>query len=231
MAVAKYRTAQDGNARSLPTCVDLGGGLLGASRPALLTKRAIDIGLSLFGLVALAPVLMAVALAVRLSSPGPAFFVQERIGRGGKPFKMLKIRSMYVDAERQRKHYEALNERDGPVFKLRKDPRVTTVGRVLRRFSIDELPQLANVLRGEMSLVGPRPPLPSEYSTYGERERRRLLVTPGITCIWQVSGRSNIDFSTWVEMDLAYIRSWSLLLDVSLLARTIPAVLGGRGAY
>ncbi|MGH8902936.1 MAG: sugar transferase [Egibacteraceae bacterium] len=205
--------------------------MLGASRPALLTKRAIDIGLSLFGLVALAPVLMAVALAVRLSSPGPAFFVQERIGRGGKPFKMLKIRSMYVDAERQRKHYEALNERDGPVFKLRKDPRVTTVGRVLRRFSIDELPQLANVLRGEMSLVGPRPPLPSEYSTYGERERRRLLVTPGITCIWQVSGRSNIDFSTWVEMDLAYIRSWSLLLDVSLLARTIPAVLGGRGAY
>ncbi|MGH8895898.1 MAG: sugar transferase [Egibacteraceae bacterium] len=214
-----------------PAVGDLEGGLLDAPRAALLAKRAIDVVLSLLALVALAPVLTAAVVAVLLSSPGPVLFVQERVGRGGKPFKMLKIRSMYADAERQRERYEALNECDGPVFKLRNDPRITPVGRILRKFSIDELPQLANVLRGEMSLVGPRPPLPSELITYTEYERRRLLVTPGITCIWQVSGRSNIDFSSWVELDLAYIRSWSLWLDLVLLARTIPAVLSGRGAY
>ncbi|MGH8884946.1 MAG: sugar transferase [Egibacteraceae bacterium] len=224
-------TGQDGNGRSLLTPVDLAGGLLDASRAALLAKRTIDIALSLFALAVLTPVLTVAVVAAWLSSPGPALFVQERIGRGGKPFKMLKIRSMYADAERQRDRYEALNESDGPVFKLRKDPRVTPVGRVLRKFSIDELPQLVNVLRGEMSLVGPRPPLPKEVSAYGEIERRRLLVTPGITGVWQVSGRSNIDFANWVEMDLAYIRSWSLWLDLSLLVRTIPAVLSGRGAY
>lgn len=225
------RTIQDGDTLCLPAIGDLKGGLLGASRAALLAKRAIDIVFSLLALLALAPVLITAVGAVRLWSPGPVLFVQERIGRGGKPFKMLKIRSMYADAERHRERYEALNECHGPVFKLRKDPRVTPVGRVLRKLSIDELPQLVNVLRGEMSLVGPRPPLPHEVSTYGDLERCRLLVTPGITGIWQVSGRSDIDFSNWVEMDLAYIRSWSLWLDLTLLARTIPAVLTGRGAY
>lgn len=222
---------QDGNVQLRPTSADLEGGLLDASRAALLAKRGMDVVLSLIALVVLAPVLIVAMVAVRVSSPGPALFVQERIGRGGKPFKMLKIRSMYVDAERQRECYEALNECTGPVFKLHNDPRVTTVGRVLRKFSLDELPQLVNVLRGEMSLVGPRPPLPAEWATYGDFERRRLLVTPGITCIWQISGRSDIDFSNWVEMDLAYIRSWSLWLDLALLLRTIPAVLSARGAY
>lgn len=222
---------QDGNVQLRPTSEGLEGGLLYASRAALFAKRGMDIVLSLIALVVLAPILIAAMVAVRLSSPGPALFVQERIGLGGKPFKMLKIRSMHADAERQRERYEALNECDGPVFKLRRDPRITTVGRVLRKFSLDELPQLVNVLRGEMSLVGPRPPLPVEWATYGDLERRRLLVTPGITGIWQVSGRSDIDFSEWIEMDLAYIRSWSLWLDLALLVRTIPAVLSGRGAY
>lgn len=224
-------TGRDGNTLFLSAVGYLEGGLLGAPRAALIAKRAIDIAFSLLALLVLAPILMVAVVAVWLSSPGPAVFVQERIGRAGKPFKMLKIRSMYAEAERQRNHYEALNECEGPVFKLRQDPRVTPVGRVLRKFSIDELPQLVNVLRGEMSLVGPRPPLPHEVSMYGDLERCRLLVTPGITCIWQVSGRSNINFSNWVEMDLAYIQSWSLWLDWTLLARTIPAVLSGRGAY
>ena len=194
-------------------------------------KRAMDLVGSSFLLLLLLPVMAVSAAAIRLSSPGPAIFVQVRVGRNGEPFRMLKFRSMRMNAHADRVDVAHLNEASGPLFKIREDPRLTRVGKALRRLSIDELPQLFNVLRGDMSLVGPRPPLPEEYSTYGPLQRQRLAVKPGITCIWQVSGRSDLDFDTWVELDLEYIASWSLLLDVKILLRTIPAVFSGRGAY
>jgi exopolysaccharide biosynthesis polyprenyl glycosylphosphotransferase len=197
----------------------------------LAVKRAMDIVGSSLGLVLLSPVLLIAALAVALTSSGPIFFIQERVGRAGHPFRMYKFRSMTTDAVERRIDHEHANERSGPIFKIRRDPRITSVGRILRKLSIDELPQLINVVRGDMSLVGPRPPLPSEFRRYGPREMQRLSVTPGMTCTWQVSGRSEIDWYEWVEMDLEYIKTWSLLLDVKLLLLTVPAVLSGRGAY
>ncbi len=195
-------------------------------------KRAVDIVGSLTGLLLLSPLLFSAAVAVKVSSPGPVFYVSERVGRGGRPFRMMKFRSMVHGAHGTRGHHGHLNIHDsGPVFKIRDDPRVTGVGRLLRRWSIDELPQLWNVLRGDMSVVGPRPPLPEEFLHYGPREQRRLEVKPGVTCIWQVSGRSDVDFETWVDMDIAYIETWSLRLDARLLARTVAAVFSGRGAY
>jgi lipopolysaccharide/colanic/teichoic acid biosynthesis glycosyltransferase len=209
-----------------------GTGLLHAGRMALLAKRAVDVVGATLGLLLFAPVLLATAVAVRLTSKGTVFFVQERVGRGGQPFRMIKFRSMYSNSHHRKLIYLHRNEATGPIFKLRKDPRVTPVGRLIRKTSIDELPQLINVLRGEMSLVGPRPPLPEEYATYRPRERRRVLVTPGITCIWQVSGRSTIaDFQRWVDLDLEYIRTWTFSLDLVLLLRTILAVLSTRGAW
>jgi lipopolysaccharide/colanic/teichoic acid biosynthesis glycosyltransferase len=207
-------------------------GLLHAGRIALLAKRVVDVVGAALGLLVFAPVLLATALAVRLTSKGPVFYVHERIGRGERPFRMIKFRSMHTNTHDHRIIYLDRNEASGPIFKLRKDPRVTPVGRIIRKTSIDELPQLINVLRGEMSLVGPRPPLPEEYATYGPRERRRMLVTPGITCIWQVSGRSTIaDFQRWVDLDLEYIQTWTFSLDLVLLLRTIVAVLSTRGAW
>ncbi|MGZ6544640.1 MAG: sugar transferase [Actinomycetota bacterium] len=206
-------------------------GLLDAALWQLAVKRGIDIVLSVIALALLSPILLAVALLVKLTSGGPIFYVQERVGRGGGPFMIVKFRSMYQDAHDQRNAHAHRNMHDGPIFKIRDDPRVTPVGRAIRRLSIDELPQLFNVLKGDMSLVGPRPPLPEEFLHYGEREQQRLFVKPGVTCIWQVSGRSDLDFDTWVDMDLEYIRTWSLRLDVKLLAKTVPAVLTGRGAY
>lgn len=197
----------------------------------LVVKRAMDIVGSALVLTLFTPVMLLTSLAILATSPGRVLFVQERLGRDGRPFRMLKFRSMYEDAEARRAELADLNECAGPVFKVRRDPRVTPVGRLLRKLSLDELPQLVNVLRGDMSLVGPRPPLPQEYAFYGPRERQRLAVKPGLTCIWQVSGRSDLDFDTWVEMDLAYIRDWSLRLDIRLLLQTIPAVVSGRGAY
>jgi len=212
--------------------VDLVGvGLTGAKSWQLFLKRTMDIVGSSVTLVVLSPVLALAAIAVLVTSPGPIFFVQERIGRGGRPFRMYKFRSMRKDADKVRDLHEHSNERSGPIFKIRKDPRITHVGRLLRKLSIDELPQLVNVVRGDMSLVGPRPPLPGEFRRYRAREMQRLSVTPGMTCIWQVSGRSEIDFSDWVELDLEYIRTWSLRLDLKLLLLTIPAVISGRGAY
>jgi exopolysaccharide biosynthesis polyprenyl glycosylphosphotransferase len=202
-----------------------------AAQWQLFAKRGMDIVGSLLVLVLLSPVLLIAALGVLMSSPGPILFVQERIGRGGRPFRMYKFRSMTHDAADRRIHHEHANERTGPIFKIRRDPRITPVGRILRKLSIDELPQLVNVLRGEMSLVGPRPPLPGEFRRYGVREMQRLSVTPGMTCIWQVRGRSEVDWDEWIELDLEYIRTWSLLLDLKLLFLTIPAVLSGRGAY
>ncbi len=206
-------------------------GLLADAALKLGVKRAVDIVGSLVLLVGLVPVFLVVAVLVRMTSRGPILYSQERLGLGGRPFRLWKFRSMYRDAEQRQAEVAALNEVDGPVFKIRRDPRVTPVGRVLRKLSIDELPQLLNVLWGEMSLVGPRPPLKSEYDAYTPLQRQRLLVKPGLTCIWQVSGRSDLDFDTWMEMDLAYIRDWTLWLDIKILIRTLPAVLSGRGAY
>jgi exopolysaccharide biosynthesis polyprenyl glycosylphosphotransferase len=198
--------------------------------PAVLAKRAFDLTASALALLALAPLLASIALAVRATSPGPVLFRQRRLGLHGRPFTLLKFRTMHLGAEALLPALAARNEADGPVFKLRDDPRVTRLGRLLRRASLDELPQLWNVLRGEMSVVGPRPPLPSEVRAYARWQRRRLSVKPGLTCTWQVSGRSDVGFDRWMEMDLAYIDGWSLWTDLAIVARTIPAVLLGRGA-
>jgi exopolysaccharide biosynthesis polyprenyl glycosylphosphotransferase len=206
-------------------------GLLGAWWWQLAAKRALDVVGSVALLLVLTPVLVAVAVAVGLTSPGPILYRQRRVGRDGAPFTMLKFRSMVRNAHNDRDLHHADNEMSGPVFKIREDPRVTRVGRAIRRMSLDELPQLLNVLVGSMSLVGPRPALPEECAHYSEREMGRLAVKPGITCLWQVSGRSDVDFETWVEMDLEYIRTWSLRADIKLLLKTIPAVVSGKGAY
>lgn len=206
-------------------------GLLVAAPWQLVVKRTIDVAVSLAFLLLLLPVLVLIGGAVRLTSAGPALYVQERMGRDGRPFRMYKFRSMRVRHGLTRDELLALNEVRGPVFKIRQDPRLTRVGRWLRSSSLDELPQLFNVLLGDMSLVGPRPPLPNEYAVFGPRERGRLSVKPGLTCIWQVSGRSDLDYDTWVEMDLEYISTWTLRRDLELIVRTIPAVITARGAY
>lgn len=200
------------------------------NRVALVAKRALDAVGAAVLLAATAPLLGAAMLAVRLTSAGPVLFRQLRCGLNGRTFEMLKLRTMYSDAETRREDLEHLNEMDGPVFKIRNDPRVTTVGRVLRRLSIDELPQLWNVLLGDMSLVGPRPSLPSEVVEYQTFERRRLSMRPGLTCIWQVSGRNDVDFEDWVRLDLEYIDTWSLGQDWRIMLQTLPAVLRGDGA-
>jgi exopolysaccharide biosynthesis polyprenyl glycosylphosphotransferase len=202
---------------------------LGAARRVL--KRGMDLALSCLLAVFLLPVLVAVALAVRLGSPGPVLFRQTRVGAGGQHFRLYKFRSMYADAESRVSDLMAFNEASGPLFKMRNDPRVTPVGRVLRRYSLDELPQLINVFKGEMSLVGPRPPLPDEASQYDEVMLRRLRVEPGVTGLWQVSGRSHLSWEDSVRLDLYYVENWSPLLDLSILARTVVAVLRPSGAY
>jgi exopolysaccharide biosynthesis polyprenyl glycosylphosphotransferase len=194
-------------------------------------KRAMDLAAAGLGLIALAPFFALFGLAIRLDSPGPIFFAQERVGLNKRRFRMHKFRTMVADAESRLPQLEHLNETRGPTFKLKEDPRVTRVGRLLRRSSLDELPQLWNVLRGEMSLVGPRPlPLRDVEGFEEDRHRRRFGVRPGLTGLWQVSGRNELSFDTWMELDLQYIDSWSLGLDLKILVRTIPAVLSGRGA-
>jgi len=194
-------------------------------------KRLVDIVVSAGLLVFLSPLLLALAILVKLSGPGPVFFRQKRVGLNGRLFTLLKFRSMVLDAEKMLPELLKNNEMRGPVFKMKYDPRVTRVGRFLRRWSLDELPQLFNVLRGDMSLVGPRPPLPHEVSLYLRKHRKRLSMRPGLTCIWQVSGRNEIpDFEKWAELDLQYINNWSLKKDFELLLRTIPAILSGTGA-
>jgi exopolysaccharide biosynthesis polyprenyl glycosylphosphotransferase len=198
---------------------------------ALLVKRAVDIALSLLvGIVSFVPVSLA-ALLIKLTSKGPILFRQTRCGLNGRPFTLLKLRTMVHGAEERLGEVAHLNELEGPVFKASRDPRVTLLGRFIRRFSFDELPQLWNVLKGEMSLVGPRPPLPDEVARYERWQRRRLSMKPGVTGLWQVSGRNNIpSFEEWMALDLAYIDNWSLSLDAKILLRTIPTVLTGRGA-
>jgi lipopolysaccharide/colanic/teichoic acid biosynthesis glycosyltransferase len=207
-------------------------GLLAARSWQLGAKRLLDIVGSLTLLIVLSPLMLVIAISIPLTSPGPVIYAQRRIGKGGRPFTMYKFRSMDRDAHDLR-HLHAHRNRHtiGPVFKVPDDPRVTRVGRLIRRLSLDELPQLLNVLRGDMSLVGPRPALPEEFALCSADVRQRTLVAPGLTCIWQVSGRSDVDFLRWVDMDLEYIRTWTLRLDLLLLIRTIPAVFRGDGAY
>lgn len=196
----------------------------------LLIKRILDTALSLTVLIILLPVMAVVALLIKLTSPGPVFFVQNRVGMNQRQFRLYKFRSMVAEAEQLKLELAHLNERDGPVFKMDHDPRTTWFGRFIRKTSIDELPQLFNVLSGEMSLVGPRPPLPDEVKRYEWLFRKRLSVKPGITCIWQVSGRNEVSFEKWMQMDHDYIENWSLWLDLYILVKTIPAVLTLRGA-
>lgn len=196
----------------------------------LLVKRIMDVLISATLLLLLAPLMLAVALMIKFTSPGPVFFVQERVGMNRRKFKLLKFRSMVADAEKRKKDLAALNEMDGPVFKVRNDPRVTPVGRIIRKTSIDELPQLINVLKGEMALVGPRPPLVDEVDQYEWLHRRRLSIKPGITCLWQVNGRNSVPYVKWMEMDKEYIENWSIWLDIKILFRTLPVVLFGHGA-
>jgi lipopolysaccharide/colanic/teichoic acid biosynthesis glycosyltransferase len=194
-------------------------------------KRALDLIGALVALVLSAPLMLIAALAIKLESRGPVFYRSTRVGRGGRPFTFYKLRSMVNGADQHRHHLSHLNECDGPVFKISNDPRVTGVGRFLRTTSLDELPQFWNVLRGDMSLVGPRPPLPEEVSHYLPWQMRRLDVRPGITCLWQISGRSRIGFEEWMRLDLEYIKRQSFPMDLRILLRTIPAVLSREGAY
>ncbi|MCA9972764.1 MAG: exopolysaccharide biosynthesis polyprenyl glycosylphosphotransferase [Anaerolineales bacterium] len=194
-------------------------------------KRALDVVGAGIAILLTSPILLLTAVLVKLDSPGPVFFKQVRVGKWGSTFHCYKFRSMYVDAEERKQALMAQNEADGPVFKMKNDPRITRVGKVIRKFSIDELPQLFNVLQGDMSLVGPRPPVPKEVAEYEFEQLGRLNAVPGITGLQQVSGRSDLDFKRWVELDLQYIAEQSLRKDVEILLRTIPAVILGKGAY
>ncbi|HUV47533.1 MAG TPA: sugar transferase, partial [Actinomycetes bacterium] len=194
-------------------------------------KGGLDRSLALVAIVLLAPVLLGISLAVAATSKGPILFRQVRVGRHGRPFVIHKFRSMYVDAEARQAEIEHLNESDGSLFKVRDDPRVTPIGRHLRRFSLDELPQFFDVLLGRMSLVGPRPPLPTEVDRYASLVRRRLVVKPGITGLWQVSGRSDLTWDESVRLDLLYVENWSLALDITIMLKTLLAVLRRQGAY
>ncbi len=195
-------------------------------------KRAMDIIGSGLGMLLLSPVFLAIAVAVKLSSPGPVFFSQVRVGRYGRHFKFYKFRSMRQDAEARKDELLAQNEsKDGVIFKMKDDPRITKVGKFLRRTSLDELPQLWNVFIGDMSLVGPRPPVPKEVQEYTLEDRKRLDIIPGITCLWQIKGRSEIPFHEQVRLDKEYIIAPSLWKDFTILLKTIPAIIGGKGAY
>ncbi len=196
----------------------------------MVVRRILDVLLAGLLVVITLPITAVTALLIKLTSPGPVLFKQDRCGLNGRLFLMYKFRSMVNNAEQLRFELEALNEMDGPVFKSSRDPRITTIGKIIRRFSIDELPQLYNVLRGDMSLVGPRPPLPQEVARYERWQRRRLSMKPGITCLWQISGRNEVSFDDWMKLDLTYIDNWSLLLDLKILLKTVPVVLLGRGA-
>ena len=200
------------------------------NQPPLMVKAIIDRLGALVGLLLAAPVMLLTAVAIKLESRGPVFFKQIRSGLNGKTFEFYKFRTMCADAEHKKDALTNRNEMSGPVFKIADDPRVTRIGRFLRKYSIDEVPQFINVLRGDMSLVGPRPPLPKEVSEYDPWQHRKLSVKPGVTCLWQVNGRNQIDFENWMRLDLEYIDNWSLWLDAKILARTIPAVIKGSGS-
>ena len=198
----------------------------------LWAKRLFDVVASAVLLVLSGPLFLLIALLIKLEDGGPVFFVQTRVGLWGRHFRMFKFRSMYTDAEQRFPHVLGQNyHREGVTFKLKHDPRTTRVGKWLRRLSLDELPQLINVLKGDMSLVGPRPPVPREVAVYSSADRRRLMTMPGLTCLWQIGGRAEIDFSGQVQLDVEYIESQSFWGDVKILVKTIPALLSGKGAY
>jgi lipopolysaccharide/colanic/teichoic acid biosynthesis glycosyltransferase len=209
----------------------VGNAVVERKRAFDVSKRIMDIAIASMILLLFLPVIPVIVLLIKLDSPGPVLFRQRRVGKGGREFDFFKFRSMHVGAENVIASLRPLNGIDGPVFKLKEDPRVTRTGRFLRRSSLDELPQLINVLRGEMSIVGPRPNLPSEVAQYLSWQRRRLDVTPGITCYWQIAGRSHIGFQEWMRLDLEYIRSRSLATDIKIMLKTIPAVIARKGAY
>lgn len=196
-----------------------------------IAKRIIDVLGALAALLLASALMLATAVAVKINSPGPVFYWQYRLGKDGRPFRFYKFRSMTATAHDIRDSLIEQNEASGPVFKIRHDPRMTRVGRFIRKYSIDELPQLFHVLTGAMSLVGPRPPIPAEVEQYEPWQTERLAVKPGLTCLWQVSGRSDIGFEDWVRLDIEYVRTRNLWLDLKLLILTIPAVITGRGAY
>ena len=201
-------------------------------RTSMAFKRSMDMVLALSAIILGMPLFLLTALLVKITSPGPIIFSQVRVGKYGRHFKFYKFRSMYIDAEARKAELMKHNESgDGVIFKMKRDPRITPVGRFIRKFSIDELPQLFNVLLGDMSLVGPRPPLPSEVKTSTLEERKRLNITPGITCLWQISGRSELPFSKQIALDKEYIASRSAWKDFLILLKTIPATLTGRGAW
>ena len=203
-----------------------------AKRMPPILKRNLDIAIAGSALLALSPLLLATITLIKLESPGAAFFSQIRVGKNGKTFTMWKFRSMYVDAEARKAELERDNEMSGGVlFKMKNDPRITRIGRFIRKFSIDELPQIWNVLCGDMSIVGPRPAIPNEVEQYSLQDRQRLRLKPGITCIWQVSGRSDIPFKQQVELDRRYISQTSLMTDITLILKTIPAVITAKGSY
>ena len=197
---------------------------------SIVAKRVLDFVVAALILILCLPLMLLSALLIKFTSPGPVFYRQVRCGLYGRRFRLVKFRTMVEGAEDRLWEIRHLNEMEGPVFKMRNDPRVTPLGRYLRKFSIDELPQIWNVIKGEMSIVGPRAPLPEEVEHYSVKQRRRLSVKPGITCLWQISGRNDIDFNQWMELDLHYIDNWSFWLDVRIMLRTIPAVFTGRGA-
>ena len=200
-------------------------------RVYLVLKRLMDIGGALAGLLLILPLLPFLVLLIKLDSPGPILFRQRRVGQRGREFDCYKFRSMIVDAEARKSDLTHLNEATGAAFKIRRDPRITGVGSFIRRSSLDEFPQLLNVLRGDMSIVGPRPQIPGEVAEYTPAQARRLLVKPGLTCLWQVSGRSQLDFTEWMTLDLEYVKKRSLGFDLWVLTRTLPAVIERKGAY
>lgn len=236
MPVARPRTRTGSKAPPAPRRRSLGIviaeiELQQRSPAARIAKRVIDVAGAVFATIVLSPLFLLCALAVKLTSRGPVLFVQTRCGLGGAPFKFYKFRTMVEDAEDQKAALEHLNEMHGPVFKIRRDPRTTRVGALLRKLSLDELPQLWNVLCGDMSLVGPRPPTPDEVEQYSKRAVQRLAVPPGMTGLWQVSGRSDIpDFERWIDLDLEYAQRWSLWLDARILLKTVVVVILAKGA-
>lgn len=197
----------------------------------LVIKRLFDLAASMFGLLLILPLMPFIVVLIKLETPGPIFFKQLRVGYRGRMFHCYKFRSMSIDAEEQKDHMQHLNEASGAAFKIKDDPRITGVGRFLRRSSLDEFPQLFNVFLGDMSIVGPRPQIPSEVEDYTPEQACRLLVTPGLTCLWQVSGRSHLDFSEWMELDQEYVRRAGFRMDFKILTRTLPAVIERKGAY
>lgn len=217
------------NERIAPARAGVGPRVVPASWYA--SKRALDLLIGGVLVVLTFPILVLAAIGIVIASPGSPFFLQERVGQDRRRFRMIKLRTMIVDAERFAKDIEHLNEVQGPAFKVKRDPRFHALGAFLRRTSIDELPNFFNVLRGEMAIVGPRPPLPNEVAAYEPDALVRLSAKPGITCLWQISGRSNVNFDQWVELDRHYIETWTPLGDLVIIARTIPAVLRGVGAH